>query len=400
LKLTTTENRHRMPLTLLVAFGLAAAGCGHEDTAPATPPAMEVGVTSVTVRDVPEVLELVGQTVGSSDVEVRPRTDGVVTAMNFKEGSLVQAGDVLYEIDPSEVRERVAAAQGRLAAAQTRQADAANQRRRYEPLARINAISKLDLERAQAAEKAAAGEVEAALAQLELTRINLGYATVKAPISGLAGMSNVKVGDYVGGASTTGSLTTVSIIDPINVRFSISERDYLGLARRFPDQVGAGGNSNVKRTTRLELVLADGTTFDQKGTINFADRQIDPQTGTLTIEATFPNPQGLLRPGQFARVLAPIAVRKDALLVPQRAVVEIQGIYHVYVAADGKADMRRVVPGQRVDSLWVIEQGIGPGDKIIVEGLQRLRSGAPITARDVPAPAAPATPAGQASTAR
>lgn len=376
----------------LATSALSLAGCGEsEPEAPASPPAMKVGAAAVVVRDVPESLELVGQTVGSSDIEVRPRVSGIVTAMLFKEGSVVNQGDKLYTIDSSEWQERVAAAEGTLAAARTRLADAENQRRRYEPLAKINAISQLDVEKARAAEGAARGEVEAAAASAELARINLGYATVTAPISGLVGMSAAKVGDFVGSVGTSGPLTTISKIDPIHVRFSISEREYLDLSRRFPASNGGANKGS------LELTLADGSSYDQKGTINFADRQVDPATGTLTIEAAFPNPASLLRPGQFARVKAPIGITKDALLVPQRAVIELQGIYNVFVIRDGKAEMRRVVVGPRVDSLWVITQGLERGEKVIVDNLQRMRQGTPVEVTDVPAEAAPA--AGPASPA-
>lgn len=375
----------------LATSAFPLAGCGKsEPDAPPAPPAMKVGAAAAVVRDVPESLELVGQTVGSSDIEVRPRVSGIVTAMLFKEGSVVNQGDKLYTIDSSEWQERVAAAEGTLAAARTRLADAENQRRRYEPLAKINAISQLDVEKARAAEGAARGEVEAAAASAELARINLGYATVTAPISGLVGMSAAKVGDYVGSVGTSGPLTTISKIDPIHVRFSISEREYLDLSRRFPASNGGANKGS------LELTLADGSSYDQKGTINFADRQVDPATGTLTIEASFPNPASLLRPGQFARVKAPIGVTKDALLVPQRAVIELQGIYNVFVIRDGKAEMRRVVVGQRVDSLWVIAQGLERGEKVIVDNLQRMRQGTPVEVTDVPAEAAPV--AGPAST--
>jgi membrane fusion protein (multidrug efflux system) len=379
----------RFPLVAALAIVLAtlAACAKSEPDAPAAPPPMKVGAAAVLVRDVPETLELVGQTLGSSDIEVRPRVSGIVTSMTFSEGKVVHQGDPLYRIDERELQERVAAAEGQLAAARTRLADAENQRRRYEPLAKINAISQLDVERARASEGAARGEVAAAAANAELARINLGYATVTAPIDGLIGISSAKVGDYVGSIGTSGPLTTVSKIDPIHVRFSISERDYLDLSRRFPP----GGQERDKGN--LELTLADGSLYEERGTVNFADRQIDPKTGTLTVEASFPNPKSLLRPGQFARVKAPVTMRRDALLVPQRAVVELQGIYHVFVAKDGKAEMRRVVPGQRAGTLWVMEQGLERGERVIVDGLQRLRAGAAVEVTDVGAEGDPAAAA-------
>lgn len=379
---------------LTAAFAVTLlAGCGKGDkAAPAAPAPLKVGVAVVVVRDVPESLELVGQTVGSSDINVRPRVSGILTAMLFKEGSVVHEGDALYTIEASEWQQKVAAAEGELAAARTRLADAANQRRRYEPLAKINAISQLDVEKARDAEEAARGEVDAAAANAELARINLGYATVTAPISGLIGMSTAKPGDYVGGLATAGPLNTISNIDPMHVRFSISEREYLDLARRFPTSSG-GTNKEA-----LELTLADGSTYAPKGVINFADRQVDPATGTLTVEASFPNSASLLRPGQFARVKAPIAVSKDALLVPQRAVIELQGIYSVFIIKDGKASMRRVVVGQRVDSLWVITQGIERGERVIVDNLQKMRDGTPVGMIDVPAEAQSSQPAGTQTT--
>jgi len=235
--------------------------------------------------------------------------------------------------------------------------------------------------------------VTAAMAQLEAAKIQLGYTKVHAPLSGLIGKTQAQVGDLVGRPPLV-DLNAISQLDPIHVEFSISEREYLELVKRIPES-----QRKQQGGTRLELILADGATYAEKGGINFADRQVDSATGTLLLQASFPNPDKLLRPGQFARVRGLVETKRGALLIPQRAVQELQGQYQVLVVgADNVAQVRSVTLGERVGALWQVEEGLEPGDRVIVDGLQRVRPGAPVAPQEAP-PAAAAGDSSGAATA-
>jgi membrane fusion protein (multidrug efflux system) len=256
----------------------------------------------------------------------------------------------------------------------------------------MNAVSKRDLDEAVAREGAARNQVKAAEAGLKVAEIDLGYASVRAPITGQIGISKVKVGDLVSPFGNS-LLNTISAIDDIHVRFAISEREYLDYTRRFGSQLKP---ANDPKAVPLKLVLANGSVHPQSGQVVSIDRGVDPTTGTLTVEAAFPNPQGVLRPGLFARVLAAIETRQDAVLVPQRAVRELQGQFQVFVvgAADS-VEVRGVQLGPRVGNEWVVEQGLKPGDRVILAGTQRLKPGTkvrPTAPQPEPAPASGTTP--------
>jgi membrane fusion protein (multidrug efflux system) len=360
-----------MPLlcrSALVALACAwAAGCG-EDAAPPPPPP-DVQVTKVLQRDVPITIENIGQTIGSTEVEVRARSEGFLETVNFKEGSFVNKGDLLYTIDPRNLEATLANAKGQLAA---RQADLARARQdvaRYKPLVALNAIPRQQYDTSVAVENAASAAVDAARAIVDDATIDLQYTKIYSPIDGLVGRTEVKPGNLVGRGDNT-LLTTVSTVDPIHVRFTISEQDYLKYAR------AAGGADPGSQKRAFELVLADGSVHKEKGTLVFADRLVDPTTGTLMLEATYPNPDKLVRPGQYGRVRVAVDERKGAILVPQRAVRELQATYSVAVLGEGdRIAMRTVKPGARIDSLWVIESGLAPNETIVVEGLQKVREG-------------------------
>lgn len=357
---------------LILAFPLAlVAACG-KGPGPAGPPVPKVPVITVAGSDVPIYSEWVGQTRGDADIEIRARVPGFIEAIHFEEGGRVKAGDLLYSIDPSELEQKLAAAQAERAKAETLYADAAANLARYRPLAAMNAVSRRDLDEAVAREGAARNQVKAADAQLRVAEINLGYASVRAPISGQIGISRVKVGDLVG--PTSGSLlNTVSAIDDVRVRFAISERVYLDYTRRFGAEPKAEGDS---RAVPLQLVLADGVVYPHPGQLVSIDRGVDPTTGTLQVEASFPNPERLLRPGLFARVRAATEQRSGAVLVPQRAVSELQGRYQVFALdKDNKVEVRAVETGPRIGGDWLIEKGVKPGDRLVLAGLQRLRAG-------------------------
>jgi membrane fusion protein (multidrug efflux system) len=346
---------------------LALSACREaKETVPAQAPT-PVKVAPVIRRDIPDMLEAVGQTRGSVEVEIRARVEGFIDRVLFEEGKPVRKGDVLYEIDPKPSIAAVNRAKGVLAQAQADLAKARQDVARYKPLVEQNAISREEYETSLSMEQAGLAKVDAAKAQLESTQLDLGYTKVQSPIDGIASKTEVKAGALVGRGQST-LLTTVSTNDPIHCRFAVSERDYLSLARRI--------RQGSTQMPEFEMVLADGSVHPHKGSLVFIERLIDPTTGTIMVEASFPNPEKIVRPGQFARVRVPISVRKGGLLVPQRAVSELQATYSVgVVMPDNKVEMRPVKVGPRVGGLWVIDSGLNPGDRVIVEGLLKVRNG-------------------------
>lgn len=305
-------------------------------------------------QDVPVWLDLVGQAQGKQDVEIRARVEGYLQSVNFAEGSFVQQGDLLYQIDPKPLEADLANVQARLT-------KASNDVARLQPLYVKQAVSRQELDNALSAR-------DAAQAQVDLAKLNLGYTHITSPINGIVGITQVKAGNLVGRGEST-LLTTVSQVDPIVFRVGISESEYLKLAKQR--------ESNPQPEQRdIRLQLADGSTYAPKGTLDAVERAIDTKTGTLAVQFNFPNPQQLIRPGQYGRVRIMVEKLPGALLVPQRAVNEIQGLYQVAVVdANNKVSLRMVKTGPRVDSLWVISEGLQATDRVVVEGLQRVRDG-------------------------
>lgn len=342
---------------------------------PALPPPTVV-VADVVQRDVPIKQEWVGQTLGASDVAVPARVQGNVLGMHYQEGGLVRKGQLLYTIDPATYMERVAAAEADLAKARTNLTRSEADLARIAPLAEMNAVSRRDLDAAVADRNAAVEGVQSAEAMLNVARINLGYTKVEAPISGIIGISKVRVGDYVSPMGATSALNTISDVDPIHVRFFLSEAEYLQYSRRH-------GDPTMRRAdvpASLELILADGTLYAERGRAAKVDRSLDPTTGALAIEAAFPNPQRMLRPGQFAKIRAVVEERTGALLVPERAVQELQGRNHVFVLGnDDTVQLRAVRMGPRVENLWLVEEGLRAGERVVAEGAQKIRSGMKVT---------------------
>jgi membrane fusion protein (multidrug efflux system) len=347
--------------------------CGDKKTAPAA--ALEVPVTNVVQQDVRLESEYTGQTYGQSDIQINPRVDGLIESLNFKEGSLVTKGQLLYTIDPLPYQAKVNEAEGALAEAQAKLAKAKSDLDMMEPLAKINAVSQRELVAAKATYDASTASIKAAEASLDNAQIELGYCRIKAPISGMIGISKVRVGDYVrpGPASV---LNTISDLGEMRVRFTISEQEFLRIFREIRKD-----SSELKGVGRsISLKLSDGSIYQQTGKISFADRQIDPTTGAMTFEAAFPNPDKLLRPGQYVKVLVVTDVRKSALLIPQRAVIEMQGISQVYLLGDSsKVQMKIITTGPTYKDAYVVEDGLAAGDKIAFGGTQLLRNGTPIT---------------------
>jgi len=367
---------------LVIAAGMTAA-C--EKPAPVAAPPTEVLVTDVVQRDVPVYLELVGQTQGFQDVDIRARVEGFLETVNFREGSLVRKGDLLYQIDRKPLEAILAATKAELATAEARLEKAKNDVARYTPLAAKQAVSQQELDNAKAARDAETAQVEAGKAAVEKATLDLSYTRITSPIAGLVGTTQVKPGNLVGRGETT-LLTTISQIDPVLFRVAVTEADYLRYSRR---QTGRTGDSPVSRG--IQLTLADGSTYAHPGRVNLVDRAVDPTTGTLGIQLEYPNPQLLLRPGQYGRARLLLDTRTAALLVPQRSVQELQNLTSVAVVdASSKIAFRTVKTGLRVGSLWVIEEGLKPGEKVVTEGLQRIQEGMTVVAKPAPAEAAAA----------
>ncbi len=337
-------------------------GCNEKDTKGVSAP-IEVPVVSVQQRTIPIYREFVGQVYGESDIEIRTRVDGWITSMPFTEGGNVKKGQLLYTIDPLQYQTKVDQAKGELAAAEANFANADANLKRIKPLAAINAVSQRELDAAQANYDATRSIVNAQRANVSNKNIELGYTHVLAPIDGIIGISKVRVGDYVSGFSTSGLLNTVSKINNLRVRFPISEQDVLKISRELVARKGA------KKEIPAQLVLVDGSIYEHSGKVNFADRQIDPETGTLTVESNFPNPDGLLRPGQFVRVRLIYEERVNAHIIPQRAVVETQGIYKVFtISKENKIVPKIVQAGLQVGNEWIIDSGLEPTDQVAILG--------------------------------
>ena len=355
-----------VPALLLCA---ALAACKTAPPPPIVPPA--VVVQPVEVRDTPVQAEFTGQVRGGEDVEVRARVAGFLQSMHYREGSPVRKGDLLFTIDSKPFQATVARARADLAEAKAGHNRSVIQVNRLKPLAAQNAVSQQDLDNALAGEEASRAAVNAAEAQVTTAEIDLGYTRVTSPISGTAGNRLVDVGSFVGSPQPT-VLTVVSSLDTVRFDFTISESEYLALARA----AAAEGRAGPKDEAQLELVLADGSVHPRKGRVTVVGRGVSAETGTLPLQASFPNPGGLLRPGQFGRIRLPISTRKNAIVIPQRAVQELQGTYNVFVVgADSVAQIREVKLANRTESDWVVSKGLEPADRIVVEGIQKVRPG-------------------------
>lgn len=354
-------------LVIAIASASILFGCkGKEETK--SIPVPDVNVVAVGQRTVPVYTEYVGQTYGQSDVAIRTRVDGWVVSMHFKEGEQVKKGQLLYVIDDLQIRERIDAAKAQLSAAGTMMAKSKSDLDRVEPLAKMNALSQRDLDAAVANYEASKNQVEVARAQLNTANLELGYTRILAPIGGIIGISSVQVGDYVTRSSTMANepMNTVSTLGSIRVRFPISEAEYLRFAKRIRSDKE---EVKVVQHIPVELILGDGSVFPETGRIDLANRQVDPQTGSLLVQAIFQNQLGLIRPGQYVKVRFKTDEFKDAILVPQQAVNQMQSIFQVFVLNDSmKLSPRVVQTGARTGSNWIITSGLKAGEKVAVVG--------------------------------
>lgn len=410
-------------VVLFISFGRSKA----KETPPVPP--LEVEVAEVEQKDVPIYTEWIGTLDGMVNAEIRAQVAGYLLSANYTEGSLVRKGQLLFQIDArpfqaaldqakaelARAEGNVTQAEGQLLQAQAqhaqRQADQGRTQLdvdRYTPLAKEKAITDQELDNAVQANLAAKAQVKAALAGIETAKaaivaakaaveaakaavataeLNLGFTRIISPIDGIAGIAQAQVGNLV--SPTSEALTTVSTVDPIKVYFSPAEQEYLNFARLNPTQ---GERDAAGRRLELELILVDSTTYPQRGRFFIADRQVDQKTGAIRVAGIFPNPGNILRPGQYGRVRAVTSIREGALLVPQRAVTELQGSYQVaVVGADNKVSIRPVKVGNRVGSMWIIEEGLNPGERVVAEGTQKVRPDVVVNPQPFVAPSA--TPA-------
>jgi len=370
-------------LIIILLLLFTSYSCDRKEEAPVLiPPNVSVYITKAS--DVPIYKEYVGETLGYKDIDIAARVEGYLEGIHFEEGSNVKAGDLLYSIERQEYEANVAEKLGDLAAQETLMANALSDLNRYEPLVKENAISEIEYDSAKARYEASISSVEAAEASLDAAQIQLGYTTIYSPIDGIIGKTKAKVGDFVGGGPSASVLNTVSTVDPILVQFFITENEYLYFARKFIDE-----EIKDSHTNKLQLILSDETIYGYTGKPDFIDRSVDTKTGAILIQSSFPNPKKLLRPGQFAKIKAIIEFIKDGILVPQRCVTELQGIFSVYVVDENnKVHNRQVEAGATIGQFWLIRSGLEPGEKVIYEGLQLAKEGALVnpSVEEIPLP--------------
>jgi membrane fusion protein (multidrug efflux system) len=365
--------RSLVPLLIALLFFMPSLGCSKAGVRAEAPPP-EVEVAPVVQQDVPIYTECISTLDGFVNAQIQPQVTGYLLKQNYREGTEVHQGDVLFDIDPRPFEAALAQTQGQLAEAEARLGKTKLDVARDTPLAQQSAIPQAQLDNDIQANSAAEAQVAAANAQVDQARLNLGFTKVRSLIDGIAGLAKGQIGDLVG---PTTVLTTVSQVQPIKAYFAISEPEYLKLSQRISAVAEGRNRPGEKRT--LELVLSDGSTYPQKGWVVLADRQIDVKTGTIRLAGAFDNPGSILRPGMFGRVRAVTDIDKGALLVPQRAVVETQGSYSVVVVGpDDKASIRPVKTGERVNQMWVITDGVKAGEQVVVEGGQKTKEGAPV----------------------
>jgi membrane fusion protein (multidrug efflux system) len=367
-----TLRRSYISLLALPIIMLLASGCNRNTPPPPPPPKVEV--VKAEQRDVPIFQDFVGQIYGFQDIAIRARVEGVVEVMHFKEGTFVKKNQLLYTIDPLPLQTKVAAQMSGVAQAKTMLAKAESDLKRIRPLAENNAVSQRDLDAAVAQRDAAQAALEAAEANLESADIELGYSKIKAPIDGIIGKTMAKVGDFVGRSPNPIVLNYISNIDDVIVEFFLSEQEYLHFARQIISMKDNGDASTPRND--LQLILADQSIYGEPGTLNFIDRQVDPSTGSILLQAIFPNPDKLLRPGQFARVKGRVALLPQAIIIPLKALNEIQGQYSVYIVDDSaKVEMRPVIQSAVYQDYAVISDGLQGDETVIIEGLQKVKSG-------------------------
>lgn len=360
----------------VLAMGLTAlafAQCKGETASAPPPPLVQVEVANVIQKDVPIQMEWVGTIDGSNNALIRAQVSGYLMKRPYTEGSFVKKGDLLFELDPSKFQTALDQAVGELAKAQAQFTKTKQDVDRDRPLAKEGAISQKELDDSIQAHAASKGSIAAAKATVEQAKLNLSWTKILAPIDGVVGISKAQIGDLID-ANT--ELTSMSTLDPVRVYFPVSEQEYLEAADKVQQGYKDRKEGKEYSGAPLELVLGGEKLYPHKGQFHLVDRQVDQKTGTIRVAALFPNPNNLLRPGQFARVRAVTKTREKAILIPQRAVTEMQGNYQVAVVTpENKVEIRPVKVSQRSGSLWIIDHGLQAGERVVVEGLQKVKAG-------------------------
>lgn len=388
-RMTRTQDAGRRSRGAVRAILLAATTAGallgvlgcRSSKGDAVPPPPEVQVATVIQKDVPVIREWIGTLDGSVNAEIRPQVEGYLMKRVFREGAFVRRGEALFEIDPRQFRAALDQSEGELARVEAALTRAKIDVARFTPLAATKAVSQQELDNAIAAQSQAEATVAAAQATVARARLNLSWTKVVSPIDGIAGIATAQVGDLVNGGRV---MAIVSTVDPIKATFNLSERDYMDWARRWGAMDRSGPPPGGKGI--FQLVMSDGSVYPHRGDPALTDRNVDVKTGTIKVAATFPNPDHLLRPGQYGKVRVEMEIKPGALLVPDRALSEMQGIRQVTVVGpDNKAEVRPIETGEHVGALWTVEKGLAPGERIIVEGLQKVRPGMVVDPKLVPA---------------
>jgi membrane fusion protein, multidrug efflux system len=378
----------RKTLAALAAVGVALAGCG-QHRPPGAPEPPTVLVTSVVQRDVPIYREWVAQLNGSVNAQISPKVSGYIISRNYREGYFVTKGQILFEIDPRPLRASLDQAKATVAGAVANLGSSKLNVARDTPLAKEKAIAQSQLDNEVQAMKANQAALDAALAEQQTAELNLAWTKVRSPIDGIAGVAAAQIGDLVSSSSV---LTRVSQLDPIRAYFSISESDYLSIAPQLSMIVHGESGSAELEATEAQFIQANGLPFASQGRFVLVGREVNNSTGTIQFATEFQNKGSLLRPGGFGRVRIRIGTAKDALLIPQRAVNEVQGEYQVVVlSGDNKAEFRSVEVGERSGGDWIITKGLELNERVVVEGFQRLRNGMPVSAKPYTAAVADAS---------
>jgi RND family efflux transporter MFP subunit len=360
-------------LVCVVLNLLSSGGCGNKNVSAAAQPPANVQIVEVIQRDVPVYHEWIATLDGYVNAQIQPQVSGYLIHQNYREGALVRRNDVLFKIDPRPFQAVLDQAKAQLAQAEAQQGKTQLDVQRDTPLAKEKAIAQSQLDNDIQANLAAKATIQADQATIEQAQLNLEFTNVRSLIDGVAGIATGQVGNLVGPQAV---LTTVSQLDPIKAYFVVSEQQYLAFVQRNPT---VAAREKTERQLVLDLILADGSTYPRKGKFFAADRQVDVQTGAIRLAGLFPNPDNILRPGQYGRVGFVSYIRPAALLVPQKAVTELQGMYQVaVVGSDNKISVRTVRVGERTGSLWIIEEGVKPGERVVVEGVQKVREGMPV----------------------
>jgi membrane fusion protein, multidrug efflux system len=348
---------------LMVAMAIICTGCSSKTEKPAPPPP-GVTVTPAVQKDVPIHQEWVGTMSGNVDADIRPKVDGFLLSKLYTEGSYIEKGTPMFQLDKRQAQAAVEQAQGNLERARAGLGQAQIDVRRYTPLVAQKAVSQAELDKALSAELAGKAGVDANQAVLDNANLNLGWTTVTSPISGIAGVSKVQIGDLM---TPVTIMTTISSVDPIFVDLNVAEQDYLRFVREKTGRAAAQD---------LQLILGDGTVYPRRGHALFVNREVDSRTGTIQVRGQFPNPGNVLRPGQYARIRAVTELRKGAVLIPQQAVSELQGVYQVgVISTDNKVTVKTVKLGPQSGEMWVVESGLQAGENVVVDGLQRIKTG-------------------------